>query len=103
MQTYLCNAFSLAMVKAFPANITVVETTAEEVSATEFISNIGHADSAELMSGLLGKTVAMNRISLQLADGDVLFICQYVGPRLPEGTTRLPDDVTFKWLKLTVQ
>lgn len=46
--------------------------------------------------------VAYNRVNLKLKPGDVLYVAQLVGGRLPEGTTTLPEGYSFKFLKVTV-
>lgn len=61
------------------------------------VSAVGHADTAGLFSSLLGVEVPPNRISLRLADGDVLLVGQYNGPRLSEGCTTLPEGATIRW------
>ena len=67
--------------------------------ATDAISAIGHADTAAVVSGLLGREIEPDRIDIKLAPGDQMMVAQYTGPRLPEGATMLPKGarVTF-WL-----
>lgn len=60
------------------------------------VSVVGHADTAAVLG------VAFNRVNLKLHQGDVLYVAQLVGGRLPEGTTTLPDGFSFKFLKVTV-
>jgi hypothetical protein len=45
----------------------------------------------------------MNRANVSLAAGDRVLVGQYSGPRLPEGTTTLPEGATIKWLVVTVK
>lgn len=59
-------------------------------------SAIGHADTAAVLG------VAMNRINVSLKKGDVAYVAQLQGGRLPEGTTTLPDGFSFKFWRLTV-
>ena len=67
----------------------------EEVPA-DFVSAIGHQDTAVLVSNLLGRPVPANRVSVPpLQSGDTHFVVLYQGPRLPEGTTRLPEGATL--------
>lgn len=91
---YLLNAFSLQMVKSFPCNVRV-----EEVMSLPdgLVSAIGHADTAAVLG------VEMNRINVALATGDVAYIAQLQGGRLPEGSTTLPEGFSFKFLKVTVE
>jgi hypothetical protein len=70
------------------------------------ISAIGHADVAEVLNNLLGLggelRYKMNRISVALEPGDILVVGQYVGPRLPEGTTTLPEGAKIEWYLVCV-
>ena len=65
-------------------------------------SIVGHADVARLMGAALAVAVPTNRVSVQLAPGDVLWVGQYSGPRLPEGCTELPEGATIKWYRVDV-
>jgi len=102
----LLNAFSLSMVPV-PAVIHVIPTSLADVRMRDevepFESAIGHADTAGLLSGLLGRTVAMNRVSVKLSRGDMAVVAQYVGPRLPEGTTALPEGSHFEFRLIVVK
>ena len=91
---YLLNAFSLQMVKSFPCNVRVEEVTS---LPDGLVSAIGHADTAAVLG------VEMNRINVTLATGDVAYIAQLQGGRLPEGSTTLPEGFSFKFLKVTVE
>ncbi len=70
---------------------------------------IGHADTAALAVSQLGaaapeltiETAAM-RPTVSLQSGDMLLVLQYSGPRLPEGTTALPEGAVVKWLLVDV-
>ena len=59
-------------------------------------SAIGHADTAAILG------VPMNRINVKLSKGDVAYVAQLQGGRLPEGSTKLPDGFSFKFIKVTV-
>lgn len=61
------------------------------------MSAIGHADTALLFSGILGVPLFVNRISIKLTPDIILLVGQYVGPRLQEGTTLLPEDARIEW------
>ena len=65
------------------------------------VSGVGHVDTARIFSGILDTEVPMNRINIDLSGLDLLLIGQYNGPRLPEGTTKLPPGATIRWF--TVQ
>nr|DAN71426.1 MAG TPA: DNA binding protein [Caudoviricetes sp.] len=93
MQQFLLNAFSLQMVKA-PCTVRVEEVTTLPSNLT---SAIGHADTAAVLG------VPMNRINVALGAGDIAYIAQLQGGRLPEGSTTLPEGFSFKFLKVTVE
>ena len=57
--------------------------------ADTVVSAIGHADTARLVGQQLGIELAADRRSVQLGD-EYTLVAQYIGPRLPEGTTELP-------------
>lgn len=102
MANFLGNAFSLPMVSA-PAEIAVEPVTASDVAAASWQSVIGHADTAAVVSGLLGRPAAFNRTNVRLQKGDVLYVAQVTGGRLPEGATTLPEGVKIVFLKVTVK
>ena len=97
MTKFIGNAFSLQMIKDFPATVKVTECTKEEALSPDNVSVVGHQDTANVLG------VAFNRVSVKLAKGDVLFVAQVVGGRLPEGCTTLPDGYSFKFLKVTAK
>lgn len=92
MKKYLLNAFSLQMVDT-PCSVKFSEV--DELPAG-LVSAIGHADTAKVLG------VPMNRINVHLSAGDVAFVAQLQGGRLPEGSTTLPEGVTFKFIKVEV-
>lgn len=60
------------------------------------VSAIGHADTAAVLG------YPCNRVSVKLNKGDVAYVAQLQGGRLPEGTTTLPDGFSFKFIKVEV-
>lgn len=92
MKRYLLNAFSLQMIN-FPAVVNFEEIDSLPDGLT---SAIGHADTAAILG------VPMNRINVKLSKGDVAYVAQLQGGRLPEGSTKLPDGFSFKFIKVTV-
>lgn len=60
-------------------------------------SFIGHEDTARLLN------VPMNRKTATLQDGELCYVAQLQGGRLPEGATRLPDGFEFKFYRITVE
>lgn len=89
---YLLNAFSLQMVDV-PCNVNFEEVS---ILPAGLESAIGHQDTANVLG------VPMNRVNVHLCKGDVAYIAQLQGGRLPEGATTLPDGFTFKFIKVTV-
>ena len=63
----------------------------------EVISCIGHADTAVILGNILGADLPVNRTSVKLGKHDYILVGQYVGPRLPEGATELPEGATIEW------
>lgn len=98
--TYLGNAFSLQMVD-FPSTINVREVSPFDVPA-DCVSCIGHADTAAVVSGIIGRKITVNRASIKMAQGDVLYVAQVMGGRLPEGSTTIPDGMSIKFLMVSV-
>ena len=101
MATFLGNAFSLQMLTSLPANVRVEEVSAGDVPQDAH-SVVGHPDTANVLSDILGWDVPANRESIRLEKGDVLYVAQLMGGRLPEGATTLPEGFTFKFLKVTL-
>ena len=99
----ITNAFSLNMLQAFASTIITEELTIPQVKETiagGFESGMGH--STELVSAILGMDIPMNRITNKIQDGESILVAQYVGPRLAEGATELPEGATLKFIKVTV-
>lgn len=89
---YLLNAFSLQMVQPpCVAVFTEVDSLPEGLT-----SAIGHQDTANVLG------VPMNRINVSLSAGDVAYVAQLQGGRLPEGTVTLPEGYSFKFIKVRV-
>lgn len=97
MVKYIGNAFSLQMLNNFPAKINVEEVSKTEALDNNNISVVGHQDTANVLG------VPYNRISLTLNAGDVLYVAQVIGGRLPEGCTKLPEKFKMKFLKITIE
>jgi hypothetical protein len=90
---FLMNAFSLQMVTEFPCTISI-----EEVNQLPegLESAIGHQDTANVLGD------PMNRVNVSLSKGDVAYVAQLQGGRLPEGSTTLPEGFSLKFFKVTV-
>ena len=94
MTRYISNAFSLNMVPVHLLSRLRFEEGYEPNPAA-LVSVVGHADTAALLG------VPCNRQTLTLDEGDILVVAQYKGPRLPEGTTVLPEGARFDWVLVT--
>lgn len=114
MKLFICNAFSLSMLDReqqrlnpgdslggprYPAPVDDPrEFVADyEKAGVAIESAVGHADTATLFSAILGRPVACNRASVKLDDDTHLLVGQYIGPRLNEGATTLPEGATIEW------
>ena len=106
---YMGNAFSLQMmsadephqIKTWPMTIgSVREFWRDRVPV---VSAIGHADTARVVSDLLGFEVPAQRISVALEPGDVLVVAQLIGGRLPEGATTLPEGFKLRFVGVKVE
>lgn len=109
----ITNAFSINMLNTAKTSAVFQPLTLKEaqayVDATEWSSAVGHADTAALFSTLLGVEVPMNRatVKVEAASNRVkgrtsLLVGQYSGPRLPEGTSVLPEGATVQWWFVSV-
>lgn len=100
---HIINAFSKNMIPG-GCRVTFVPLTLEDAQgyAEGSTSAVGHADTAAVFSGSLGRDVPANRVSVMLSCGDKALLGQYVGTRLPEGATTLPEGATIEWFVITV-
>jgi Domain of unknown function (DUF1874) len=103
---YVGNAFAVGMldepeVSGTSTPLTVTFLTADQARSWldegEWESCVGHADTALLMSAMLGVDVPMRRVSTSLHAGDELLVAAYTGPRLPEGAIALPEGAKLRW------
>ena len=111
MKVIITNAFSFNMAQAGLSASLMMEPIPPEfapeiVGATigeEWASAIGHADLAAVASASVGIKIPVNRTSVKLGVGvHHLLICQYQGPRLPEGAKELPEGASVAWLAVKV-
>ena len=108
---YLGNAFSLQMISGLLDKGCVITPEISEITTeaithvlqhNDFVSCVGHVDTAKVMSNILEVDVQPQRINVSLNHGDVLYVCQVIGGRLPEGCTELPEGVTLKWYSVEI-
>ena len=95
---YFCNAFSLQMIVCQGAyNVKVTPIDKSELPEKEnLVSAIGHPDTARVLG------MEPNRCNVSLKNGDVIYVAQLVGGRLPEGCTTLPEGFTFRFFKVEI-
>lgn len=91
-EVFLLNAFSLQMLEG---DATVRFTQVNSLPAG-LTSAVGHQDTARVLG------VEMNRVNVTLKKGDIAFVAQLQGGRLPEGATSLPEGFTFKFIRVEV-
>jgi len=79
----------------------------EEISLEDIpgdvVSAVGHADTAAVLSDLLGFEVPMNRDFVRLDEDTELYVAQLIGGRLPEGSTALPEGFRFKFFRVKIE
>lgn len=97
----LSNAFSIQMLANFPADVHIEQIEASNIP-TDVVSCIGHADTANVLSDILGFNIPCNRQSVVVDTDSTLYVAQVVGGRLPEGATTLPDGYSIKFFKVSV-
>jgi len=106
MMFYIMNASPLSI---FPAGERILAewwpisaTTAAQIVATEeaVLSAVGHADTAAVISYVLNYPVPANRATVKLSPGDRALVAQYIGPRLTEGATSLPEGARLEFYLL---
>lgn len=114
MKVYICNAFSLSMLDRDQQSgrdsmdVRVPRPLSDEglnkfcrlmrIGKIEYQSAVGHADTASIFANELGLPILPNRVSVKLDNPDTRAIVgQYIGPRLPEGTTTLPEGAKIEW------
>jgi len=97
----LVNAFSINMLAreghdlAFrPVNVEAVQNLNRNHG---LVSAVGHADTAAVLSNVLGFDVPCNRVNVELDRNHSLVVAQYRGPRLPEGATTLPEGAAIEF------
>jgi hypothetical protein len=71
---------------------------------SNFVNALGHKEIATIIGEkYLGNALDAPRTSVSLMRGDSCIVAQYVGARLPEGATSLPEGATIKWIIIRVQ
>lgn len=101
----LANAFSLNMlpVNSYNINIKEIEVIDAAILLSKNINSyVGHADTAIILSRIFNIDIQANRTSFTFSEtNNKLLVAQYSGPRLPEGTTELPEGSGFRYFLIT--
>jgi len=100
MKKFLTNAFSIQMLQK--GGLVRFDEIAPEDIPANVVSAVGHADTAAVLSNMLGFEVPMNRINISLDENTELYVAQLIGGRLPEGATTLPEGFSFKFYRVTI-
>lgn len=100
MASYLLNAIPGALIGPSGARLEIRPVDPAVVGTLlgegKIQSAVGHSDTAAVISTLLGTSCPSARISVPVMEaGDTHFLALYQGPRLPEGTTTLPEGSTL--------
>lgn len=103
----LFNAFSIQMIDIeVIANVEFTAINKEEAARLLFNSvdsYIGHVDTAAVVSNFLGIQVECKRRFGHIDKGEAAIVAQVVGGRLPEGCTKLPENMEIKFYKVEVK
>lgn len=100
MKKYLVNAFSIQMLEK-EGIVCFKEITPEDIPS-DVVSAIGHADTANVLTNMLGFPVSLNRVNVTLDENTEMYVAQLIGGRLPEGCTNLPEGFKFKFFRITM-
>lgn len=95
----LTNAFSINMLNdSISATFTKLDVAdVPGLLGHDWVSAVGHPDTAELFGSVLGTPVPCNRVTVEFDRDTTLVVGQYKGPRLPEGCHILPEGATIEW------
>lgn len=105
---YLGNAFSLQMLDTDDCTVRVRTVSPLDVfrwltdESVSWQSCVGHADTAAVFSTALGLEVPHARQNVTLLPGDILFVGQLTGGRLPEGANSLPEGFQLVWQQVEI-
>jgi len=99
-KVYLVNAFSLNMLKEFPATITVDKIERDEfclevemrLEENELVNAIGHDSTVNLVNKLCDVQLQKNRVEIKMSEGDRALIV-IVTERLPEGKVLSDEEI----------
>ncbi len=106
---YVVNSFSLNMLPfqmetfVIKGRKVTIEEAADILKRSGFQSYVGHEDLAGIVTSQLGVSVLYNRQTLTVQKGDSVLVCQYRGPRLPEGATTLPEGAVIEYYLVEIE
>lgn len=91
------NSFSIQMLDGFEHEVHI-HAIPEDILPDRAVmhSFVGNPDIAAVLG------VACHRGNLQLRKGDILFVAQLIGGRLPQGCTKLPEGLQIRWYYVTI-
>lgn len=102
---YLSNAFTSRMLDNRKlSEVLFYPVKKEDIAKQEFYSVVGHKETADVLTNMLGKGVVFNREFVKLHEGDIMYVAQIEqNVRLPEGCTKLPDDCTMVFMAVDLK
>ena len=114
MHAYLANALSLNMTDPDDESVSFTRTRLTPKKVADYLkkstfhvfNRIGHPDTAAVVASQLAEYGYMapeaKREDVTLKQGDVVYVAQYSGPRLPQGATHLPEGARVIWYRVVV-
>jgi len=94
---YITNGFSPSMLAKLPLDVEFspveVKEFCEEIRKGQHVNAIGHQGTVDLINGLCGSNLQVNRVSIQANVGDVLYVAMLT-VRLEEGKVLSKEEIT---------
>lgn len=84
------------------ASMLSIEPVTADAIPDDAVSAIGHADTAAILSDMLGRKIEHNRVNVSLSRDTVLYVAQVTGGRLPEGATTLPEGIEIRFYRVSI-
>lgn len=106
--TFIANSFSINMLNpsCFTDGLGVeveIHEISPEVLPNTLESAIGHEDLAEVVSRVAWRDIKAKRATISLCPGEMLYVAQYIGPRLAVGTTQLPEGAEVRFYRVEIR
>lgn len=83
-ELYILNAPIITSYGVFSYRKATVEEARRLISSGEFISAVGHEETAQLLTRLLGRPIPASRVKIKMKPGDKALVFRVL-TRLPEG------------------